>query len=319
MIRRRELLAGSVACGLAGAARAVRAQALLPLRVGATANDTYAQAYYALDEGFFTRAGLDADVETLNNGAAVSAAIAAGALDVGVSTPVQLANALIRGVPFVLVAAGALETPRVPVGLVCVAKNGPLRGAKDLEGKTVAVNALKTLSEVALDLWLSKNGADTAKVRAVEMVFSAMGPAIERGAIDAAVMSEPSLSIALHGGGVRSLGDPFSTIAPQFLISGWFATAQFVAKSPELVRRFQTAIYAAGSWADDHHDESAAVLAKYAQMDVAVIRAMGRCPYTDQLRVSDIQPQLDVAERFAIIPRAVNAADLIAAVMERAQ
>ena len=195
--RRSSFLAASFALTAASATRPLRAQGLATLRVGATPNDTYAQSYFAQDAGFFTRAGLAVELQTLNNGAAVSAAVAAGALDVGVSTPVQIANAVSRGIPFVFVAAGALETPKIPVGLVCVAKNGSVRNAKDLEGKAVAVNALKTLSEVALDLWLSVNGADVTKVHAVEMVFSEMGASIERGNVAAACISEPALSIAL--------------------------------------------------------------------------------------------------------------------------
>lgn len=309
--RRSSFLAASFALSVAGATRPVRAQALATLRVGATANDTYAQSYFAQDAGFFGRAGLAVELQTLNNGAAVSAAVAAGALDVGVSTPVQIANAVSRGVPFVFVAAGALETPKVPVGLVCVAKNGPIRSAKDLEGKTVSVNALKTLSEVALDLWLSRNGADVDKIHAVETVFSEMGPSLERGTVAAAVISEPALSIALHAQNVRSLGDPFSAIAPQFLISGWFATRGFVAKSPDLVKKFQSAMSEASRWANDHHNESGTILAKYAKMDVDVIHGMGRCPFADQLRAADIQPQLDVAAKFAIIPKPMSASDLI--------
>lgn len=312
-ISRSRLLAGSLAAGLAsGLHRADAQTALASIRVGATPNDTYAQAYYAQDMGFFQKAGLAADVQTLNNGAAVSAAVAGAALDVGVSTPAQIANAVARGFPFVFLAAGALETPKVPVGLVAVAKNGPLRSAKDLEGKIVALNSLKTLTEAALDLWLSQNGADVAKVRVVEMVAAEMGSALERGTVAAAVLGEPSQSIALKTGNLRTLGDPFAAIAPQFLVSGWFSTTPFAQKNPELVRRFQTAIYEAGRWANDHHNESAAILGKYAKMDVEVIRGMGRCPYADQLRISDIQPHLDVAAKFGIIPRAMNAADLIA-------
>ena len=38
---------------------------------------------------------------------------------------------------------------------------------------------------------------------------------------------------------------------------------------------------------------------------------VARCPYTDQLRIADIQPHLDVAVKFGIIPRAFNAAELL--------
>lgn len=310
-VRRADFLAGSLALTLAGISEADGQPQPLPIRVGATPNDTYAQAYYAADRGFFHAAGLDATVQTLNNGAAVAAAVASGALDVGVSTPVNLANAYARDVPFTMIAAGALETPKTPAGLVCAARNGPIRAARDLEGKAVAQNALKTLAEVSFDIWMRKNGADPASVRMVEMPFSAMGPALERGTVAGAVISEPALSVALATGRFRSLGDPFSAIAPKILISAWFATVPFVQQNPERVRRFREAITAAGAWANAHHDDSAIVLAKYTKMDVGVIKAMSRAPYTARLDVAEIQPELDVAATSGLLPRPVSAVTLI--------
>lgn len=38
-----------------------------------------------------------------------------------------------------------------------------------------------------------------------------------------------------------------------------------------------------------------------------MIRAMGCCPYADQLRLADVQPQLDIAAKFGIIPRRMSA------------
>lgn len=311
-IRRSQFLGSALAFAL-GADEAAYAQAgPLPVKVGATANDTYAQAYYAADGGFFARAGLSATVQTLNNGAAVSAAVASGALDVGVSTPVQLAAAYARGVPFTIIAAGALDRPKAPAGVVLVAKNGPIRTAKDLEGKTVALNALKTLSEMAFDLWMQRGGGDPSTVRTVEMTFSSMGPAVERGTVAAAVSAEPAMSVALKTNNVRALGDPYSAISPQILISGWFATTEFVRKNPEVAKRTAAALTAAGAWANAHQDESAAILAKYSKMDLGIVRGMARAPYADKLRIADIQPELDVSAKFGLLPRAVSAVTLIA-------
>lgn len=310
-MRRADFLAGTVALALASVSESDAQPQLLPIRIGATANDTYAQAYYGADRGFFRDAGLDATVQTLNNGAAVAAAVASSALDVGVSTPVNLANAYARGVPFTMIAAGALETPKTPAGLVCVAKNGPIRAGRDLEGKTVAQNALKTLSEVSFDIWMRKGGGDPASVRMVEMPFSEMGAALDRGTVAAAVISEPALSVALATGRFRSLGDPFSAIAPKILISAWFATVPFVQQNAERVKRFRRAIASAGAWANEHHDDSAVVLAKYSKMDVAVIKAMNRAPYTRALQVAEIQPELDVAAGSGLLPRPVSAVTLI--------
>lgn len=302
---------GAAAWAFASARPLAAQTAPLAIRVGATPNDTYAEAYYAQELGIFAKAGLTPQVQTFTNGAAVAAAVAGGALDVGVSTPAQLANAVQHGVPFGLIAAGALETPQVPTGLVAVAKSGPITGAKDLEGKTVAVNAIKTLTEAAFDLWMTRNGADAAKVHVIEMTASEHGAAIERGAIDGAVLGEPSQSIAIRGGKLRILGDPFASVAPRYLISTWFARVPFAQAQPETIKRFQKAIYEAGVWANAHHADSAVILSKISKMDVDVIRGMGRCPYADQLRLSDVQPQLDVALKFGIIGKPMTASELL--------
>lgn len=306
-------LAGALALALAWSPAAAGAQTPAPpvLRVGVTANDTYSEAFYAQDEGFFARAGVTVELTILNNGAAVSAAVASHALDVGISGPLQIAQAVTRGIPFVLVAAGALDTVKVPASEIVVAANSPLRDAKDLTGKVVAVNALRTSSEELFDAWLLANGGDPAKLRTVEMPFSEMGSALARGTVDAAVISEPSRSAALRTGAVREFANPTSAIAPQYLLSGWFATTDVVARNPDAIRRFANAIYDAARWANAHHDESAAVLAKWAKLDLATVRGMVRSPFADALRPAEVQPQLDAALKFGLLPRPVAASEIL--------
>jgi NitT/TauT family transport system substrate-binding protein len=289
----------------------LRAQAALPIRVGATANDTYAEAYYALDQGFFSKAGLDATITTLNNGAAVSAAVAAGSLDVGVSGPIQTAQAYTRGIPFTIVAAGALSTAKSSAALLCVPKASPIQSAKELEGKAIAVNALRTTGDLSLHVWLAKNGMDAGSVHVVEIPMSEMGSAVETGRIGAAVISEPALSIALRANNLRVLSDVSGAMAAQYLVSGWFCSKTFVRDNAETVRRFVSAMYATARWANGHQSDSAIVLAKVTKMDVDQIRAGMRAPYTDVLRVSDIQPQLDLALKYGYLVKAVTTDEIV--------
>jgi NitT/TauT family transport system substrate-binding protein len=261
--------------------------------------------------GFFQKAGLNVELTTMNNGSAISAAVAAGAIDIGISTPVQLANAVTRGVPFVLIAPGALSNAQSPAGLVCVSPGSTIRTAKDLEGKAVAVSSLKSGQELALDAWLTRNGADYTKVHTIETVISDMGPAVERGTVAAAVISDPALTSALRTHSVRAIGDPFAAVSPEFLISGWFSTVTFVEENADAVKRFRSAIQQAGNWANSHHSESAVILSKYAKMDVDVIRGMNRALFANALRPADIQPQLDAGLQFGILTKPVAAADLI--------
>jgi NitT/TauT family transport system substrate-binding protein len=310
---RAAFLAGSGSAALTlTAPRIVRAQAAPHIRVGVTATDVFAEAYYAAELGLFQKAGLNVDVQTFTSGAAAANAVVGGSLDVGVTTPLLLANGLLRGVPFAVVAAGPVNTPRAPQSLIVVEKNGPIRDAKDLAGKTVAVNVLKTVLELSLDAWLDKNGLKASAVRTIEMTFSAEAPAIDRGEIAAAVLTEPALSNAMARGTVRSLGDPNAAIAPRFLAGAWFTTRPFAQRNPEAMKRFADAIYEAGRWANAHHDESAQILAKYTKIDPALARTMMRADYAEQMDVAEMQTLLDVAVRYGFLAKPVKASALLA-------
>jgi len=168
------------------------AQTLAPLRVAATANDTFAEAYYAQDMGFFKKAGLNVDLQTFANGASVTTAVGGNAADVGISNPVGLAGAFSHNAPFVLIAGGGMYSSKAPTTVMCVAKDSPLKTAKEFEGKTIAVSGLKDLTQLGAVAWLAQSGADTSKMQFVEIPFAEMGPALVRGTIAAAVISEPS-------------------------------------------------------------------------------------------------------------------------------
>jgi NitT/TauT family transport system substrate-binding protein len=284
---------------------------LLSLCVAATANDTYAPAYYAQDMGFFTRAGLNVELQTLNNGAAIAAAVSGGAVDIGVATPITLAIAYLRGLPLVIVAAGALSTTKAPALLLGVSKTSAIRTAKDLEGKTVGENALGSGGEVNLKVWLAQNGSDISKVKLAETKFSEMGIALVRGTVDAVMITEPALTMALRQNIIQVIVDLETAIGPRYLNSCWFSTREFAQKNPELIRRFGRAIYDAQRWANGHHADSAAILAKYSKLDLDLVRSMGRAQLADELRPSDVQPFLDAAVKYGALARPVSAAELI--------
>ena len=228
---RSRFLGASFGLAFAGAARRAIAQTKpATIRVGVIASDGFAEPYFAQEMGFFQKAGLSVDVQTLANSSAISAAVVGGALDVGVTVPITLANAVARRVSLLIVAPGALNTLKEPAAWVTVAKDGSVASARALEGKTVAVTGIKSMADVSLDLWLEKNGADPSKVTRVEMAGTAMGPAIERGTVAGAVFTEPTLSDALKAGQVRVIGNPLSAVAPQMLISVWYATTDFIEK-----------------------------------------------------------------------------------------
>ena len=312
-MNRASLLASAVAAaGVAAWPRAVAAQtAPLPLRVAATANDTFASAYYAQDLGYFTRAGLNVDLQTFTTGATIAAAVVGGAIDVGVAVPITIAIAHLRGLPLTIVAAGSLSIPAVPTLRLAALKTSPLKTPAELEGKTVAVNALGVGLDLSLHAWMAEGGADFSKVKLVEVTFSEMGAALQRGTVDAVVITEPAFTVAARTNDVVMVADLDHAVGGQYLNSCWFTTHDFAESHPDHIRRFQRAIYDVQKWANTHQDQTAVILAKYAKMDLGLVRAMTRSRWADQLRAADVQAYLDVAAKYGGLARPVNAADLI--------
>lgn len=291
--------------------RALAQTAAPAIRVAEIAIDLYAEAYYAQELGLFQKAGIAVEISTFANGGTASTAVAGGAADVGVSNPVAIASAVTHGVPLTVLAGAGLYSTNAASTALCVAKTSPLRTAKDVEGKTIALSALGDQAQIGVEDWLQQNGADPAKVKFVEVPFPEMGNALQQGRIDVAMIPEPALTIAEKTTS-RLFAKPFDAIAPQFLIGVWFTTAAWAQKNPDLAKRFVGAIYEAGRWANGHHDGSAAILAKYSKIDPATLREMTRALYATSLTPQMIQPPLDAAAKYGLLSRPVSAGELIA-------
>jgi NitT/TauT family transport system substrate-binding protein len=298
---------------------AVAAATALPARaagttltVGTAPNDPYAQAYYAQDMGFFKQAGLDVTIVTMDGGAAIAAGVASGALDIGVSNPVQLATAVAHGLPFVYFAGGGLYTAESPLPVLCVAKDSAIATVKQLENKSIAVNSLKDLGEVGIKAFLARGNVDLSTLQFVELRFSEMATALARGTISAGLISEPALTAAKDSGAVRVLADVYDSIGKRFYISGWFSMANWHDANRDVAARYARVMYETARWANSHQLDSADILSRYSKVSTQTTRHMARCQYADTLRADWLQPQLDLAAKFAVTSRRVMAAELTA-------
>jgi NitT/TauT family transport system substrate-binding protein len=282
------------------------------IRFGGTTNDSAAEPYYAQELGFFKRAGLNVEITTLGNGAAIAQAIAGGALDVGGTNLVGLGTAIAHNIPFALVAGGGVYSSNAPTTVLCVAKNAPYKTAKDLEGKTVAVPSLKDLTYAAAAAWLEQNGADISTVKFVEISFPEGAAALERGTVAAAMIAEPSLSKGLKGS-VRIFGKAFDGIAKQFMITATFGTNDWIRKNAETAKKLADVIYETARWANAKANQgrSGEILAGVAKLEPSVVQSMTRATYAVGADPKLLQPPLDIAYKYKFIERAMSASELL--------
>jgi NitT/TauT family transport system substrate-binding protein len=290
------LLSGGLALGTTiGAAGA---QGTQQLKIGILPVESAATVWYAKDLGFFEKAGLDADIQPMPNTPTIAAAVASGALDFGYVTIDSIATIHQQHIPLVAVAAAAeFVYPALAHTIgVLVPPSSTVQRAKDLEGKIVALPAVHSLGSTAISMWMDTNGASSAAVKYVEIPFPAMPAALDVGRIDAAFEVEPFFSVAAKRN--RVLTDAYSAIGKHFLLSVWIAQSDWAKSHPDLVRRYAGVIHEASVWANKNQPQSGQILAKYSKADPAVIAAMSRGRYAEQLTVSVMQPGIDASAKY---------------------
>jgi hypothetical protein len=70
-------------------------------------------------------------------------------------------------------------------------------------------------------------------------------------------------------------------------------------------------MYATAKWANGHQADSAPILAKVAQLDLAVAQRMARCQYAENLDPKLMQPSIDAAAKFGAMDKPIPATDIM--------
>jgi len=290
------------------AARPVRAQSDV-LRILTAPVGVGALPFFAREKGYFDEVGLTVDLTPVTSGAAALAAVAGGSVEIGLTNAGSVATAVLRKLPFTIIADGALFDAKRPDTLLCVAPNSPIAKAADLNGKIVAVNGLKQAVQAGAQSWMDQNGGDSKTVRFVEMPFSTMAAAIESKRIDAGNIAEPAFTVA--GNRVKAIASPEGAIAPVFSVIAFACDRAWVEKNKTRAKGFKSAVERAAKWANDNNREAKAMLAGYMHISPEVAQAMTLSLYPTSLEVSHLQPLIDTMARYAFIPQRVDANTII--------
>ena len=306
----------SEAIGLLGAAAGSglvrgRASAADAVRFAAIPIDGGAQAWYAQSLGYFRDAGITAEIDSISNGSAITAGVVGGTIDVGYSALLTLAVAHEKGVPVSVIAPAGSYLSRAPISTLMVPIDSPAKTAKDLNGKIIAVNGIKNITQLATQAWSDANGGDWKSLSFVEMGFPEMPAALAAHRVDAAFVTEPVVSDALRRGVARNIGKPYDAIAPEFTISVWFTTGSWAKANPGLVRRLSAVFRQTSAWANGHDAESAQILSGITKLPLSVVGGMTRSRFAETVSAKNLQPIIDTAARYGLLAKSFPAADLI--------
>jgi len=281
------------------------------LKVGVLPIADVAPLYLGDQQGFFKDEQLTIEPQVMQGGAEVTAAVVSGDVNMGFSATEPLIVAKSQGVPVEIVSQGnqaAATEEDAWDGLMV--KDAQVKTPKDLEGKTVAVNALKSMPELCARSMLEREGADVSKVDFVEVPFPEMTAALDAGRVDATTAVEPFVSQA-KAGGARSLGSYLTGLEPKLTVGTYFGATPYIDANADVVERFARAMNRSLEYTQAHPEEARKAIAGYTEIPAEVADVMKLSFWSTDLNRPSIELIADEAERFDFVEEKPDVDELI--------
>lgn len=282
------------------------------LKVGVLPIADVAPIYLGTQKGFFKQEKLTIKPQVLQGGAEVTAAVVSGDVQFGFSATSPLIVAASKGVPVQIVSQGnqAAATEADAWDGILVKKGSPIRDPNDLEGKTVAVNALKSMPELTVRAFLDRQGVDISKIKFIEVPFPEMPAALSAGRVDATASVEPFVTQA-KAAGARSLGSYLTGVQPKLTVGTYFSSTPYIAKNGDVTKRFARAMNRSLSYAQKHPGQARKAVAAYTKIPPKAAQAMKLSLWTPSLNPSSIELVAGEAKKFGFVKEKPDVTKLV--------
>ena len=209
--------------GVLGVVAGAPAQAPV-VKIGYIPSDSFAVLYLMADR-YLTPGGINAQLVRLPGGAEITTQVATGQLHVGgAGMGAAGFNAVAGKLPIEFIAPLHFGFVEDYFTVRKAAWGSQVKRIADLKGRPVALNTRGAAVEWMLDQVLRRDGLTIKDVQVKIMPFPDMVPALESGAVDAAILTEPFPTLAEDRGvALRPLSRPAGARAVPITASFWNA------------------------------------------------------------------------------------------------
>jgi NitT/TauT family transport system substrate-binding protein len=289
-ISRRTALAGlGGACTLAtllpaGAAEPVQ------LHVSIVPIFDVAPLFAASEQGFFAGEGIAITTQAVQGGVVGIPGLVAGSFDISYSNSISTVVALERGIDLRIIAVGAPIEDQPPDPAALLRRAGePLHTGKDLEGKTIGINARRDIQWLVVRAWVKATGGDPDKVDYREVPVPQALDALKAKQVDAALVLDPFLTIGLGKPDFELLAWPFQVALPKARPAFWVVTGETADRKAELVTRFVHGFRKGVAWVNANRGSEPylKLVSSYTKIDPDLVKKIHVPP---ELETTDLGP-----------------------------
>jgi NitT/TauT family transport system substrate-binding protein len=267
-----------------------------------------------LAKNYFRDEGLKIETTPTVGGSAGIPALVSGQLQAASSNVVSIILAAARGLEPVMVIAGDTTRDEPPdlLGIACKKGCGS-RSGKDLEGKTIAVNARNNIPWLYAREWIAKTGGDPAKVTFTEIPFPQMIDALQNDRVAAATVVEPYLSAALDAGVIDVVGWPYSAIQKRLPVAQFVMTKTYADQHRDVVDRVIRAYNRSVDWTNDNlqSEEFLQIVSGYTKIAPDRLRRVSRPAYVKTIDPASIRAVELLMKKHGLIDTDVDVSAMI--------
>ena len=202
--------------------------------------------YYASQSGIFGKNGLDVTPKVLASGEEAIPLLLNGQIQFAASDPVGVITAISKNLPVVFVAAAGYPPTDPSKDIIGLLVKPSIKSAADLNGKTIAVNALGGNLELAAMAAIDQAGGDSSSMKFVVMALPAMNAAVQSGTVAAAVDSEPFVTSGKQAG-LSNLLPITATSEPGIPTVVYMTSKSYASSHGDVVKAFLKSLNAANT------------------------------------------------------------------------
>jgi NitT/TauT family transport system substrate-binding protein len=281
------------------------------IKVGVLPVVDMAPFFRAVDSGYFKQEGLDVEVVTAASGPKAIEALIGGDLDIAVTSYPGAFAAQAKKVADIKIVADVYAA-RPGHGVLLAAQNGTIKKPEDAGGKKIAVTSTGSISDLALMSVLKTKGVDVSTIKWVPMPLPDMGPALQRGNVDGAVIIEPFVTTTEKSIGAMPIIDIASGPTSELSMSGFASLSKWVTANPNTLGAFQRGL--AKGITDVKSDRTGKlepILIKYVKIDAATAPLVRISDYPESLDAVRLQRVADLMKEFNVISEKLDVSQMI--------
>jgi NitT/TauT family transport system substrate-binding protein len=249
---------------LALALMALAANAQTKVTIGYPTASDFLPAFVAKEEGCFDKHKIDATMTRMPIVSNIPAALMAGSLQIGMSTPTVMLQAREGGLDLVGIAGGTRMVKDNPSMSLVMRKGVDVKTAADVKGKKIGVPGINSVADVMFRKWLKNNGVKLEDVTFIEATFPQMPDLLKGGTLDGVVVVEPIRSRIVGADiGYRIPEEFYVAVNPDSLLTLWSATGAWAKANPEVIKNFRACLAEGLAWIKANPEKAREVEKKY--------------------------------------------------------